>query len=207
MKGKLLVLSLGLNLLFVIVACNSFHNSGSAKNRSFVGPVPGFHGLSGKQTTAFDLSLTPKLHAQAMTTVSFTGSFAGFCPSINAPAGTASLLYGSGSLNASDCSNISFTGNANNSQTAAANASGAQLVVGNGTIGPLVAYADSSSATVHVWVNRAGQTLDTSITATLTGKRGQSTATFPVMDGDTIAVVAENNGTSSTNLQFVLAKQ
>jgi hypothetical protein len=213
MKTKLLLFSLLFNLLLVIAACGGAGKSVSTavnnKLHAFVGAMPGFHGLTATKTTAFEFSITPKLYAQTTTTVSFTGSYSGFCPSLNAASGAASLFYGSGTLDALACGTTSFAGNPDNALTAAQNAGGAQLVIGNGTLGPLVAYADSSTATVRVYVNRSGQTLDTGISVTLdaNSKRGTSTATFPVLDGDTIAVVAVSDGTPSKNLQFVLAKE
>ena len=208
MKKKLFLLSLFLNLALIIVACSPMRSVSNSANglHAFVGAVPGFRGLTASKTTAFNFSLVPELHAQATTTVSFTGSYSGFCPAFTTPSGAASLLYGSGSLNALSCENDWFIGNENNGLTAAQNAGGAQMVIGDGMLGPLVAYADSSTATVHVYVNRAGQILDTGIVATLNGKRGTSTTTFPVLDGDFVVVVAVSDGTPSKNLQFVLGK-
>jgi hypothetical protein len=211
MKSRLLILSAVLNVLLILVACGgagkSVSNPAGKKLHAFVSAVPGFHGLTASKTTSFKFSLVPELHAQTVTAISFNGSYSGFCPSLNTPSGAASLLYGSGTLNAQSCDNTWFTGNADNALTAAQNAGGAQMVIGNGTLGPFVGYSDSSTATLRVYVNRAGQTLDTGISATLDGKRGTSAATFPVMDGDTVAVVAVSDGNPSKNLQFVLAKQ
>ena len=217
MKSKLFAVSLFLNVLLLIAACSgpmhSVTNPGpgnvATRFTAFVGGLPGFHGLAQKKTTAFSFSLIPEVHAQVQQTVSFTGSFSGFCPSVTSPAGAANLFFGAGELDGLSCDNSFFINNPDNAATAAANASGAQLVIGDGTIGPLVVYADSSTATVKVFVNRGGQILDTGISATFDGtsKHVLNTATFPVLDGDTIAVVAVSDGNPSRNIQFVLAKQ
>ena len=212
MKSKLIVLSVFLNFLFVLAACNGVHiaSAPSAPGlHAFVGAVPGFHGLSAKQTTAFDFSIVPKLQAQSTNTVSFSGSYSGFCASIPAPpsAGTwAVALYGSGSLVPDDCG--TFTTDTDAGLAAADSAHGGQLVIGDGTLGPFVAWADNSSAIVRVFVNRGGQIIDAQIPITLTGASTRVTnpSTFSVLDGDLIIVTAQGSA-PSTNLQFVLAKQ
>jgi hypothetical protein len=211
MKTKVAVLSVFLNVLLILAACGGAGNpitsvghSASKKLHAFVGAMPGFHGVTGTttRTTSFDISLTPKLYAQTQTTVSFTGSYSGFCNSLTTPTGSFSIMYGGGVLDTSACNASWFdTGDG-----AAASALASQLVIGDGTLGPLVAYADSSHATVRVYVIRGGQAIDTGIAATVDGKRGTSTATFPVIDGDMVAVIAQSDG-NSHNLQFVLAKE
>lgn len=204
---KALFFSLLLNALFLIVSCAG-NNSPSITTKTpglhaFPGAMPGFRGLTATKTTAFDFSLTPRLHAQTSTTVTLTGSFSGFCTDLSGfAAGSAAVLW-SGSQDPSACTGTMYP----DAPTAAANAPATQLVIGNGTLGPLVAYADSSTWTVHAFVIRAGQVVDTGISAALNGKRGTSTTTFAVQDGDTVAVVALSDGTTSKNLQFVLEKQ
>jgi hypothetical protein len=210
MKSKALVISALFNALLILVACGghvaTVNNPLGGKLHAFAGAMPGFRGLTATKTTAFEFSIVPKVYAATTTTVSFTGSYSGFCTDLNTPQGGAAVLW-SGSQDAAACDGTFYTGNSDNSATAAANAPAHQLVIGDGTLGPLVAYADSSTATVHAYVNRGGQILDTGILATLDGKRGTSTTTFPVLDGDTVAVVAlSNDGTPSKNLQFVLEK-
>ncbi len=163
MKIKLLLSSLFVNFLLIIAACGGPVRSVSnisASLRAFVGAVPGFHGLTIRKTTAFNLSLVPELHAQATTTVSFTGSYSGFCSIVSEGSGApipstgAITIYGSGSLDSSACNKTWFVDNPDNALTAAINAPGNQLVIGSGTLGPLVAWANSSTATVKVYVNR-----------------------------------------------------
>lgn len=209
---KALVVSIFLNAALVLVACGAppigGNNppSGPPPMHAYLGGVPGFHGMAAR-TTARDFSIVPRAYADTGSGVTFTGSYSGFCPALATPAGSASVLYGSGTTNIQDCANTWFIGNPDNGQTAAANAGGAQLVIGDGTLGPLVAWASSSTATVHVYVNRAGRIVDTGISCALTGARCTSQATFPVLDGDTIAAVAVSDGSPSSNLQFTLAKQ
>jgi hypothetical protein len=219
-RNQLFCLSLFLNgLLILAVACNSGRsgNSGSSTttppspaHHAFIGAVPGFHGLSAKQTTSFDFSLVPELHAQSQTTVSFTGSYSGYCSQLTPPSDgnvSAFVLYGAGSLDPStSCS--TWYENTDAGLSAAQNANGGQLVIGDGTLGPLVAWAGSSSSTVRAFVNRAGTVMDTGISATLNGSVPvTSTTTFSVLNGDLVIVTAQSDGTPSTNLQFVLAKE
>jgi hypothetical protein len=204
---KLLLFSLLLNVLLIIAACGggphkSTGSDASAKLHAFVGAMPGFRGLIAKPNTAFDFSIVPKLQAQTASAVTFAGSYSGFCPSLNMTSGSAAVLW-SGSQDPSACNGTTYP----DAPTAAANAPATQLVIGSGTLGPLVAYADSSTWTVRAFIQRGGQTIDTGIAAKLDGKRGTSTATFQVQDGDTLAVVALSDGTPSKNLQFVLEKQ
>ena len=121
--------------------------------------MPGFHGLTAKKTNGLEIPLTPKLYAQTTTTVSFQGSYSGFCPSLNTPSGAASLLYGSGTLDALTCGTTSFVGNPDNALAAAANAGRRSIGDWTRQLGPLVAYAirqlqpcvSSSTARVKPW--------------------------------------------------------
>lgn len=210
MKSKVLVISVFLNLLLILAACggagsplNSIGSGASKKLHAYIGAMPGFHGVTATRTTSFDISLTPKLYAQAVTTVSFTGSYSGFCSALPQQAGVGSLFYGVGSLDSAVCDRSWY----NVPSDAAVNATAPAMVIGSGTIGPLVAFAQRSTSTVRIYLNRNGQAIDTGIAATLDGKRGTSTATYPVLDGDYIVAVAVSDGNPSANVQFVLAKE
>jgi hypothetical protein len=210
MKTKILLISLFANLLLVLAACNSVTPSTSnpsAKLHAFIGAVPGFHGLTATKTTAFSFSIVPEAHAQVTQTVSFTGSYSGFCTQANPPSAALSsfTLYGAGQLDPTACANF-YSDSISDAAANAAGQGGGQLVIGDGTLGPLVAYGNST-ATVSVFVKRGGQVLDTGISVTLDGTRATSTATFPALDGDYVIVAADSHGLPATGLQFVLAKQ
>lgn len=212
MKNRILVLSAFFNLVLVLAACNSVKvpassETATAKLHAFLGAVPGFHGLSGTKTTSFNFSLVPELHAQEQTTVSFSGSYSGFCAQVNPPSAdiSALALYGAGTLDTT-CGDF-YSDTAQDAAQNAAGMGGGALVIGDGTLGPLVAWANNSTATVSVFVSHNGAVTDTGIGVTLSGAgaRSTSTATYPVSDGDRVFIIS--SGGPSTNLQAVLAKQ
>ncbi|HUK47425.1 MAG TPA: hypothetical protein VLW06_07535 [Terriglobales bacterium] len=210
---KFLICSIFLNLLLILAACSGVSTgaaAGAHAMKAYFNAVPGFYGQSGNQVTSFDFSLVPKAHAQVSSSISFSGSYSGFCPSVTAVSGvSAFVLYGGGDLSTSTCGTFYQGADAGLSAaqaTVTASANSGELVIGNGTIGPLVAYADSSNATVRVFVNRNGQVIDSGLAATLNGNRGSTSSTFAVQDGDRLIVTGESNA-PSTNLSFILAKQ
>lgn len=184
--------------------------------------MAGFHAVSAKKVTAFDFSLVPTVHAQTTTTITLTGSFNGFCAEtpVNFVPSTASaaVIYGGGTLDPSACGHSFNTGGDGNSpgQDAAQGAQNGQLIVGAGTIGPLVAYdapesvhAGSTSALAEVWVIRGGTVINTGLSATLgVSNRADTVTTFPVLDGDyTVVTLTIQPGDDVKGFQYYLTKQ
>jgi len=164
----------------------------AAAPRMAISPVAGGHIFAKHATTSrtFSFDLTSVAYAQT-STIALSQSWNGICNF--APAGQADtihgLLYGIGQTTQPNCTSSWFTGP--DSSGAAASGRG-QLVIGNGTISNLVAWADAGSSMptgvgIKIWVQRNGVAVDTGLACTLQGSNFQkcsSSGLFQALDGD-----------------------
>jgi len=159
-----------------------------------ISPVAGGHIFAKQVTTSqiFSFDLVTVAYAQT-SSISLSQSWNGICNF--APAGQVDtihgLLYGIGQMGQPNCTSSWYTG----SDASGAAASGhGQLVIGNGTISNLVAWADEGSSMptgimLKLWVQRNGVAVDTGLSCVLQGVNFQkcsSTQLFQALDGDRV---------------------
>lgn len=165
-------------------------------------PFPGFHGGISK-TTALSAGFAG---FEASQTVSVNGSLSGFCASV--PESATFVVYGFGRWDDSNCKG--HWDMQTNSGT---------LLIGDGTLGPLVVTAHGTGAgdasgTVHIYVQAAGTTTqtDTGITCAIGTSQDavceDTTHSYAVHDHDRIVAKAITlAGDQFEALQVVIGKQ
>lgn len=163
----------------------------------------GFGGMSStisRKTTAgirWNGSIIPSAYADTVSTITMTGVYHGACdfPPGGLSSGTSYIP-----MNTNDCARGTLVSAFADPNGAAADYIG-EPAIGSGTLSQLVVYGHGSG-TVHVYVNRAGQVVDTGLQCTLSGtalnRCYDTTDTFTLSDGDMVVYVLGYDYTTGT---------
>lgn len=196
--------------------------SAALGTRSTSIPGVGTHvsiGSTKAQNKGFDWSLIPTANAQTTSpTLVVTGPSNGYCSGTPADSGTTAAtfsypVYGAGEVIDPGCQRVVFNDIAGN----IANSTDGIDIDGDGTLQGFrirVGLGFGGGITAQVWVQRAGQAIQTPITCSIPAntvsqsqKCTDTTNTFPVLEDDRVVVVLSGSaGDSYHDIKWLLGK-